>query len=335
MGASQNQIAAINYYTSAKGIPIGGAIALISVLSYESKLNPGSQGHQPSETPGILNPHGAYGIASWNGPRQNDLLEYATKHGKSVSALDTQLDFVLTEIANKYPGSWSAIRSSASYKAIIPILVDEYENPKDKQREIDGAISIAAHLAALPPQPAPPAPIPQAPAPQAPPPVLPAPRPLPGLPPISATEAGLDAAILDNIAAMLDVLLAQRAAIDKRIAKLETAAAGFGKLQESQPPALQIPVANPAAITPQRSQTVFGITNWATTFSALPAVFTAGVGIFNAISHGQAPTTEEWGVIGASVSAILIGLNAKDKNVTGGTVPQTVEAQQRAKSSPV
>lgn len=76
-------------------------------------------------------------------------------------------------------------------------------------------------------------------------------------------------------------------------------------------------------------------TNWQTTLSGLPALVTAALGIYNALKNGQAPSSEEWGVIGASISTVLIGLNAKDKNVTGGTVPQTVEAVERAQSTPL
>ena len=107
------QITARDYYVLTKGIPLGAAVALVSVLYYESKLNPGSQGYQTTETPGALNSYGAYGIASWNRPRQQDLLNFATQHNLAVNALDTQLAFVLTEIANSYPNCWAAIQISS------------------------------------------------------------------------------------------------------------------------------------------------------------------------------------------------------------------------------
>jgi hypothetical protein len=71
------------------------------------------------------------------------------------------------------------------------------------------------------------------------------------------------------------------------------------------------------------------LTNWQTTLSGIPALFTACFSVYQALKNGQAPAKEEWEIIGASVSAFLIGLNAKDKNVTGGTVPQTPEAVHR------
>jgi hypothetical protein len=319
----QNQIFALNYYTTAKGIPIGGAIALVSVLYYESKLNPGSQGYQPSETGGILNPHGAYGIASWNGPRQDNLLKFATEKGKAVSALDTQLDFVLTEIANGYPASWSAIRSSASYRTVIPILVDEYENPKDKGKEIAGATAIGGPLAALPPpQPGPSAPLPQVPVPQVPPPTSPLPAPFPEPPPISTTEASWDASFHKSIGAFRDLLVAERARIDARIAFIDKTVEDFGELVAlPAPPALQLP----ATISP-RSKTVFAITNWKTTFGGIAAILTAGGAGLHALQSGDLSAAY------ASIPAIIAGfalISAKDSNVTGGTVPATNEAKRR------
>lgn len=322
----------------AKGIPPGGAVALPSVLYYESKLNPGSQGYQSTEHGGVLNPHGAYGIASWNGPRQAALLAYAYR--LPVDHLDTQLDFVLSEIANNYPKSWAAIRSSASYKSIIPIIVDEYENPKDKQKEIDAAMVIAAALAAVPEgQPAPPVPGPEAPVPQPPPIVLPVPTAPPGLPPISAMEAGLDAAILDNIGAWRDALLQQRAALDIRIAALETAAADFGKLSPMIiPMVLPKPAVDPAATskpsTPQRSLSVFG-KSWITSVFGVGSIASAIASIGIDVVNKQTP---DWAQLFLALSTTLGGtglLAAKDKNVTGGTVPATLEATTRATSQPI
>lgn len=153
-----------------KGLPVNGAVALTCVLYYESKLNPGSQGNQPTETGGVLNAHGAYGIASWNGPRQAGLNNYALKRGIPIESLPTQLDFVLNEIANHYPRSWAAIRSNGPSDIIIATLVDEYENPADKSKEIAGASGYAPSLldavkgyvpsAPLPVPPVPPQPVP-------------------------------------------------------------------------------------------------------------------------------------------------------------------------------
>lgn len=75
--------------------------------------------------------------------------------------------------------------------------------------------------------------------------------------------------------------------------------------------------------------------NWQTTISTLPAAFGAAVNIYTALSHGATPEANQWGIVGVAVSAVLIGLFSKDRNVTGGTKPQTAEAVMRAQSAPL
>jgi hypothetical protein len=138
-----------------KGLSRNAAIAVTCCLWYESKLNPGSQGAQATERGGALNPTGAYGIASWNGPRQAALAAFAEKKGLSPAALETQLWFVLNEAANSYPKTWAAITGTGTYQEIIPIFVADYENPADHAAEINGALGFAAQLAPFVPMSAP------------------------------------------------------------------------------------------------------------------------------------------------------------------------------------
>jgi hypothetical protein len=134
-----------------KGLSRDAAIAICAVLWFESKLNPGPQGVQPTETPGALNPNGAYGIASWNGPRQQKLSDFAKAKILPTDELDTQLWFVLNEAANSYPKTWAAITGGGTYEQIIPVFVADYENPKDHAREIEGSFVIAHELASMVP----------------------------------------------------------------------------------------------------------------------------------------------------------------------------------------
>jgi hypothetical protein len=97
--------------------------------------------------------------------------------------------------------------------------------------------------------------------------------------------------------------------------------------------ALQIPSANPAETTTQGNQTVnsvFGITNWKTSIAGAVAGLAAVAKFVPALQPYSDMLTS---IMGIAVGAGLIA--AKDADVTGGSVPQTVEAQQRAKSSPV
>jgi hypothetical protein len=141
--------AVIFYLSLPDPLPKAGAVALVSVLYRESRLKPGSQGNQASEHGGVLNPTGAYGIASWNGPRQQALKDFCDKHIPVLAygALDSQLLFVLTEMANSYQKTWAAVRNPAlSYGEIIAAIVREYENPKEPEPEIADAIAYAREL---------------------------------------------------------------------------------------------------------------------------------------------------------------------------------------------
>ncbi len=163
--APEVALTAAQYYRS-KGLSLNAAIALTAVQFVESGLNPGSQGNQPSETPGVLNPHGAYGISSWNGPRQATLSTFSNQHGLDPASIETQQYFTLNEMANDYPASWAAVTGNSSVNDIISVLVSDYERPANIAAEVQRAEAFAAELLPLvPQQPPAPAPIP-APGPQ-------------------------------------------------------------------------------------------------------------------------------------------------------------------------
>jgi hypothetical protein len=199
-------------FLMSKGLSRDAAIAVCAVLWFESKLNPGPQGVQSTETPGALNPSGAYGIASWNGPRQQALADFAKTKNLPVDQLETQLWFVLNEAANKYPRTWEAITGAGTFEQIIPVFVADYENPKDHAREIEGSLAFAKELAPLVPatvQAEAPQPAQPAPAPQPAPPQPPAPKPQPMVldPELRAMEACYEILnSLDNPAAFHRVL---------------------------------------------------------------------------------------------------------------------------------
>jgi len=155
-------VTAVKYYLNLSDpLPKAGAVALVSVFHRESRLSPKSQGIQASEHPGVLNPSGAYGIASWNGPRQQALKEFCDTRQLPYDSLTSQLLFALSEIANRYPRTWSAIRDTGlDYGQIIPTIVREYENPKAPDPEIADATAYAralwplvVNLSSVPPAP--------------------------------------------------------------------------------------------------------------------------------------------------------------------------------------
>lgn len=134
---------ALTYY-SGLGLTPGVNAGIVAVLYYgESKLQTGPQS---GNTGGVLAP-AAVGVASWNGPRQAALANFAKHYGLNWQDLTTQLHFVLTESFNSYPKMKAAIQNKATtYADMINIMVDTYEIPANKVAEISTAMAGAADL---------------------------------------------------------------------------------------------------------------------------------------------------------------------------------------------
>lgn len=206
-------LALILYYMGLTTVPppcLPLALALVAVGFYESGLNPGPQS---GNTGGVLGP-AAYGLFSWNGPRQAPLQSFAMAHGwngTGVIPLDVQALFALTEMANSYPTVWAAYQqiqteyqpgmSNAQILALansfIATMVDLYEIPANPAPEIAGAQAYAASWLAsgkiVAPTPAPvPVPTP-----------TPSPTPVPTPAPSSATVI----AEINDVIVLLQALL--------------------------------------------------------------------------------------------------------------------------------
>lgn len=166
MALTDAQSNAYSHYL-VKGINPVAAAGIVGVLNYESKLDPLAENNSGTDAGGALNSKGAFGLAQWNGPRQKALQDFATARGLDPKALNTQLDFVLTECANSYPSVWAAIQNPTTIQAFIDLFVKTYEVPANPGPEIAGALTVAQALLATPasttPQP------PQVPVPVAPP----------------------------------------------------------------------------------------------------------------------------------------------------------------------
>lgn len=68
-------------------------------------------------------------------------------------------------------------------------------------------------------------------------------------------------------------------------------------------------------------------TSWQTTLAGIISIMAAGA--------VTVPSLKPYAEVIGLLSAGAVGLLAKDKNVTGGTKPSTVEAASRAKSPPL
>lgn len=71
------------------------------------------------------------------------------------------------------------------------------------------------------------------------------------------------------------------------------------------------------------------IKNWQTTVSGIPALITALYAVYHSFKTGEAPSKENWEIIGSAMSVVFLAIAAKDKDVTGGTIGQTKEAEVR------
>jgi hypothetical protein len=129
-----------------------GAKVLAGVLQSESGFKTGSQGNSGTDASGVLsNGQGAYGIASWNGPRQADLANFAKQNEMDPADPDTQKLFVQWEVANNpaYADSYKALTDpNAKPGDIASTVVGNYENPAERNvgPETSKALGLAAAL---------------------------------------------------------------------------------------------------------------------------------------------------------------------------------------------
>ena len=71
-----------------------------------------------------------YGLAQWSfWSRKQALWNYAMRHGKSVGDGDSQLDFIVFELGQDYPGLLDYLRSTEDIYAATDRVCREYERP--------------------------------------------------------------------------------------------------------------------------------------------------------------------------------------------------------------
>lgn len=117
------------------GLPDTGARAVIAGLMGEAgtKLDPTATNNLGTEAGGAINPNGAFGVAQWNGSRQEQLLNFARQTGGNPRSADTQHKFVVWEMQHNYPDVWQAMNDpNLSPQDKLAAFVNRYENPKDK-----------------------------------------------------------------------------------------------------------------------------------------------------------------------------------------------------------
>ena len=76
----------------------------------------------------------AFGIFQWNGERMRNLQKFAREGKKDISALDTQLDFVMHENATYEAGAWKRISRTTTRGEAAAAIVNLWERPAEVHR---------------------------------------------------------------------------------------------------------------------------------------------------------------------------------------------------------
>ena len=129
-----------------------GVAALMGNLYVESKLNPrnlqGSAEKKLNMTdesytnavdsglyPSFATDGAGYGLAQWTyRARKQALLEYAQNKGSSIGDLNTQLEFLWSELQS-YKTCLAALKNAISVREASDVVVDRYEKPADRSEK--------------------------------------------------------------------------------------------------------------------------------------------------------------------------------------------------------
>lgn len=129
-----------------------GVAALMGNLYVESKLNPrnlqGSAEKKLNMTdesytnavdsglyPSFTTDGAGYGLAQWTyRTRKQALLEFAQNKGSSIGDLNTQLEFLWSELQS-YKTCLAALKNAVSVREASDVVVDRYEKPADRSEK--------------------------------------------------------------------------------------------------------------------------------------------------------------------------------------------------------
>lgn len=74
-----------------------------------------------------------YGLAQWTYyTRKQRLLNFAKSKGKSIGNLEMQLEFLINELKNYYPGVFADLKNAQTVKYASKVVLTQYENPADQ-----------------------------------------------------------------------------------------------------------------------------------------------------------------------------------------------------------
>ena len=136
-------------YLRAKGLSPAGAAGVMGNLnaesalkannlqnSYQKKLGYTDASYTKAVDDGtytnFIHDAAGYGLAQWTyHTRKAALLSYCKEKGKSVGDLETQLDFLMKELADSYPNLLSFLKTTGSVQDASDRVLTQYERPAD------------------------------------------------------------------------------------------------------------------------------------------------------------------------------------------------------------
>lgn len=137
----------------AAGLTPAGAAGLMGNLQAESGLNPRNLQNSYEKKLGMSDEEytaavdsgaykdfvtdgAGYGLAQWTNLNRKQLLLYFARVGAfSVGNLDTQLDYLIWELGEKFPAVWDKLRTTASVQEASDCVLLQFERPADQSAE--------------------------------------------------------------------------------------------------------------------------------------------------------------------------------------------------------
>lgn len=104
---------------------------------YERKIKYNDQSYTAAVDNGIytdfVHDKCGYGLAQWTYyTRKQRLLNFAKAKGKSIGNLEMQLEFIIKELKDYYPGVLTDLKKAQTVKYASKIVLTQYENPADQ-----------------------------------------------------------------------------------------------------------------------------------------------------------------------------------------------------------
>lgn len=128
--AASDPRAAIRQGLIERGLPEHVADGFIMNFTDESNLDPGINERNPI-VPGS---RGGFGLAQWTGPRRKELEAFAAERGAPVDDLNTQLDFLMTELEGPERAAAQAILSTQNAGDAGAAIVNKFLRPAEEHR---------------------------------------------------------------------------------------------------------------------------------------------------------------------------------------------------------